>query len=165
MARRLLRYNEDPILRKISKPIKEITPRIKDLSKDMHETLLDSNGVGLSAVQIGILKRLVVIDFGDDETYGEYFVDGPIIAINPELVDEEGEIVESEACLSFPALSGEVKRPAKIKVKYTNLDGEEVIGEYEGMMARCFCHEMDHLDGKVFIDRVEEGTLKNEAEA
>lgn len=161
MALRLLRYFDDPILRKVSKPVTKVTKRVKDISNDMIDTLKESDGVGLSAVQIGILKRIIVVDFGDDEQFGEIFKDGPIVALNPELLEAEGELTQSEACLSFPEYFGEVKRPAKIKVKFTNLDGEEEIHEYEDMVARCFCHEMDHLDGKVFIDRVEEGTLSN----
>lgn len=159
MAKRLLRFNDDPILKKKSKEIKFINQKVKNLAEDMIETLGDYEGVGLAGPQVGILKRIIVVDFTGDEEYEDKFKDGPIVAINPEIIEQEGSIIQREACLSFPEQFGAVNRPQKVKVKFQNLDGEEIVDEYTDMVARCFCHEIDHLDGIVFIDRVEEGTL------
>lgn len=161
MARRLLRYNDDPILRKKAKEIKNIDNKILSLAEDMKETLVDFDGVGLAGPQVGILKRIIVVDFTDSEEYQQYFPNGPIVAINPVITDSLGEIIEREACLSFPEQSGEVARPQKVTVKYTDLEGNEVEEDFTDMVARCFCHEIDHLDGIVFLDKVNEGTLNN----
>lgn len=163
MARRILRVDEDPILRKKSKPIKDINNKIIELAEDMVETLGNYDGVGLAAPQVGILKRIIVVDFSDDENY-EQFKDGPIVAINPEILGSEGSLIEKEACLSFPEQFGKVERPQKVTVKYTDLDGNEVTDTYEDMVARCFCHEIDHLDGVVYLDRVIDGTLNVDEE-
>ncbi len=159
MAIRMIRTDTDPILRKISKPVPVINDRVKELIEDMIDTLKTKDGVGLSAPQVGILKRIAIVDFGDEEEYQDIFGEGPIVAVNPEIIEEEGEITRREACLSFPEQFGEVSRPERVKVKYQNIDGEEVIEEYTDMVARCFCHEIDHLNGIVFIDKVIEGTL------
>ncbi|NLM14109.1 MAG: peptide deformylase [Epulopiscium sp.] len=144
MALRQIRKDGDEILRKKSKIVKEITPSILTLLDDMAETMYAADGVGLAAPQIGILKRIVVIDVGD----------GIIELINPEIIEEEGEQVCAEGCLSIPGVSGEVKRPEKVKVKALNRHGEEIILEGEGLLAVAFCHEIDHLNGILFTDKV-----------
>jgi len=145
MAIRNIVKEGDDVLRKRSKEVKEINDKIRDLFEDMKETLYASgNGIGLAAPQIGILKRMIVIDLGD----------GPIEIINPVIVEQEGEQIEVEGCLSIPGVYGEVKRPARIIVEYTNLNGERVRIEGADLLARCLSHEIDHLDGILFTDKV-----------
>ncbi|KNF08738.1 peptide deformylase Def [Gottschalkia purinilytica] len=144
MAIRQLRLEGDPLLRKKSREIEKIDDKIKTLVKDMIETMYKEEGVGLAAPQVGILKRVVVIDVGE----------GLFTIINPEIIEEQGEIIDYEGCLSIPGQSGKVSRPAKIKVKYTDIDGNEKIVEAEGFLARAFCHEIDHLDGVLYIDKL-----------
>ncbi|MBM7685506.1 peptide deformylase [Defluviitalea raffinosedens] len=144
MALRQIRKDGDEILRKKSKEVKEITPSILTLLDDMAETMYHAEGVGLAAPQVGVLKRIVVIDVGD----------GIIELINPEIIEEEGEQIGAEGCLSIPGLSGEVKRPQRVKVKALNRHGEEIILEGEGLLAVAFCHEIDHLNGVLFTDKV-----------
>ena len=150
MAIRNLRYQGDPILTKKTKEVKEITPKIKQLIGDMLDTMYENNGVGLAAPQVGILKRVVVIDVGN----------GRIELINPEIIETEGEQDGAEGCLSFPGLFGNVKRPYKVKVKAQDRNGRKFIVEGEELLARAFCHECDHLDGHVFTELVTE-YLKN----
>lgn len=145
MAIRVIRTEEDPVLRKISKPVKEVTPKIVTLIDDMLDTMYEAMGVGLAAPQVGILKRIVVIDVGD----------GPIILINPEIIEKSGEQTGDEGCLSVPGMSGQVTRPDHVKVKALNEDMEEVVYEGEGLLARAFCHELDHLDGHMYTELVE----------
>ena len=145
MAIRVIRTEEDPVLRKISKPVKEVTPKIITLIDDMLDTMYEAMGVGLAAPQVGILKRVVVIDVGD----------GPIILINPEIIEKSGEQTGDEGCLSVPGMSGQVTRPDYVKVKALNEDMEEVVYEGEGLLARAFCHELDHLDGHMYTELVE----------
>ena len=145
MAIRNLRFEGDPILRKTSKEVKEITPKIVELVDDMLETMYESNGVGLAAPQVGILKQIVVIDIGE----------GPILLINPEILETEGEQTGEEGCLSVPGKSGVVTRPNYVKVKALDENMEEQILEGEGLLARAFCHEIDHLSGKLYVDLVE----------
>lgn len=147
MAIRVIRTEEDPVLRKISKPVKEVTPKIITLIDDMLDTMYEAMGVGLAAPQVGILKRIVVIDVGD----------GPIILINPEIIEKSGEQTGDEGCLSVPGMSGQVTRPDHVKVKALNEDMEEVVYEGEGLLARAFCHELDHLDGHMYTEKVEGG--------
>lgn len=147
MALRTIRTEEDPVLRKISKPVKEVTPKIVTLIDDMLDTMYEAMGVGLAAPQVGILKRIVVIDVGD----------GPIILINPEIIEKSGEQTGDEGCLSVPGMSGQVTRPDHVKVKALNEDMEEVVYEGEGLLARAFCHELDHLDGHMYTEKVEGG--------
>lgn len=142
MALRKIRQEEDPILRKISKVVPCITDNIKILAADMLETMNHSNGVGLAAPQVGILKRLIVIDVGD----------GPVFIVNPEILEKRGEQEGKEGCLSCPGKSGLVKRPSYVKAQGLNLDGETFIIEGEELLARAICHEIDHLDGKLFLD-------------
>lgn len=141
--REIVIYGDD-VLTKKCRTVEKIDDRVKTLVQDMFETLYESNGVGLAAPQVGILKRIAVIDLGDD----------PMVLINPEIIEEEGEQTGNEGCLSYPGKYGEVKRPYKVKVRATDLDGNirELSGE--GLLARAFCHEIEHLDGHMFIERV-----------
>ena len=145
MALRTIRVEGDPVLTKISRPVDKMTPRIHDLIADMLDTMYEAMGVGLAAPQVGILKRIVVIDVGD----------GPIILINPEIIEKSGEQTGDEGCLSVPGMAGQVTRPDHVKVKALNEDMEEVVYEGEGLLARAFCHELDHLDGHMYTELVE----------
>lgn len=149
MAIRKIRTVGDEILNEISKPVKVMTPRIRQLIKDMLDTMYEAEGIGLAAPQVGVLKRIVVIDVGD----------GPVILINPEIVETYGEQTGDEGCLSVPGRVGTVTRPAHVKVRARNLQMEEVFLEGDELLARAFCHEIDHLDGKLYVDKVE-GELK-----
>ena len=148
MALRTIRTEGDPVPAKKCRPVDEITPRIRELITDMLETMYDACGVGLAAPQVGILKRIVVIDVGE----------GPIILINPEIVETSGEQTGEEGCLSVPGMSGQVTRPNHVKVKALDMDMKEVEYEGEELLARAFCHELDHLDGKMYT-RLVEGEL------
>ncbi|WP_130806833.1 peptide deformylase [Senegalia massiliensis] len=145
MAIRQLRFVGDPILRKKARKIEKIDDRVLTLLDDMVETMYKEEGIGLAAPQVGILKRAIVIDIGE----------GPMKIINPEIVHEQGEVIDIEGCLSIPDESGKVKRPEKVKVKYQNEEGKEVIVEAEELLARALCHEIDHLDGILYIDKLE----------
>ena len=145
MALRTIRVEGDEVLTKVSRPVDKMTPRIHDLITDMLDTMYEAMGVGLAAPQVGILKRIVVIDVGD----------GPIILINPEIIEKSGEQTGDEGCLSVPGMSGQVTRPDHVKVKALNEDMEEVVYEGEGLLARAFCHELDHLDGHMYTELVE----------
>ncbi|MBU3178968.1 peptide deformylase [Clostridium estertheticum] len=147
MAKRTIRIYGDELLRKKSRVVGEINQRILSLIKDMKETMYISNGIGLAAPQVGILKRIVVIDIGD----------GPIALINPEIVEMEGSQIASEGCLSIPGTQENVDRPQKVKVSALNELGEKIVIEGEGLLARALCHEIDHLDGILFIDKAIEG--------
>ena len=136
---------EDKILRKISKPIPEITPNVKKMLDRMLETMYASNGVGLAAPQVGILKRAVVVDVGEGGP-------GPLKLINPEIVERSGVQNGPEGCLSCPNMWGDVRRSQDVKVKATKPEGEEIIVEGEDFLARALQHEIDHLDGILFID-------------
>lgn len=144
MALRQIRTDGDEILRKKAKKVEQITPSIITLLEDMVETMYNADGVGLAAPQVGVLRRVVVIDIGE----------GVIELINPELIETEGEQIGPEGCLSVPGVTGEVERPLKVKVKALNRKGEEFIIEGEGLFARALCHEIDHLDGIIFTDKV-----------
>lgn len=133
----------DPVLRKVCRPVTEITPRIRQLLDDMAETLEDANGAGLAAPQVGILRRIVLVDTGDEV----------LELINPEIIAAEGEQQEVEGCLSVPDVWGVIERPMKVTVRAMNRDGEEFTVTGEGLVARCFCHELDHLDGHLFTDK------------
>lgn len=143
MALRKIRTDHDPILRKISKPIPEITDKVKELAGDMLDTMYEANGVGLAAPQVGILKRMVVIDIGE----------GPIVMVNPEIIEQDGEQVKQEGCLSLPGKAGDVIRPAHVKAKAVNLNGEEIIVDGTDLLAVAICHEVDHLNGILFTDK------------
>ncbi|NMA83849.1 MAG: peptide deformylase [Epulopiscium sp.] len=146
MALRQIRLDSDEILRKRSKEVTEITPKILTLIEDMIETMHDADGVGLAAPQVGILRRIIVVDIGDEN--------GPIALINPRLIKSKGEQIGSEGCLSIPGVLGEVNRPQSVVVVGLNPAGEEVQIESEDLLARVFCHEIDHLDGVLFTDKV-----------
>lgn len=145
MALRNIRIQGDEVLNKRCREVTEMTPRIRTLIDDMIETMHDANGVGLAACQVGILKRLVVIDVGE----------GPIVLINPEIIETDGEQVGDEGCLSLPGKAGLVTRPNYVKVRA--LDENMVERELEGieLLARAFCHEIDHLDGHMYTELVE----------
>lgn len=145
MAIRKIREIGDDILRKKSKPVKENSQKIQDLIEDMLDTMYEANGVGLAAPQVGILKRIVVMDVGD----------GPIVMINPEILEVSGEQTGDEGCLSVPGKSGVVTRPDYVKAKALDADFNEYIIEGEELLARCICHETDHLDGILYVDKVD----------
>lgn len=145
MALRKIREIGDPILNKTCKEVKEVTDRTKDLIDDMFETMYEAQGVGLAAPQVGILKRIVVIDCGDD----------PLLLINPEVLETYGEQTGQEGCLSVPGKAGIVTRPNYAKVKAYNEDMEEFIVEGEELLARALLHEIDHLDGHLYVEKVE----------
>lgn len=134
----------DPILNKKCRPIEKFDDRLASLIDDMYETMYASNGVGLAAPQVGMLKRVVVIDVGD----------GPMELVNPEIVMTEGEQRESEGCLSVPGKYGVCIRPAKVQVKAQDRSGKWQVFTGDGLKARCFCHELDHLDGILFTSKV-----------
>lgn len=141
--RNIVKYGDD-LLRKKSRKVDIINDRIITLLNDMEETLYAANGVGLAAPQVGVLKRVVVIDIGE----------GIIKLINPEIVYKEGSYVDTEGCLSIPGRQEEVERPEKVTVEALNEKGEKITIEGEGLLARAFCHEIDHLDGILYIDRI-----------
>ena len=145
MALRKIREIGDPILNKTCKEVKEVTDRTKDLIDDMFETMYEAQGVGLAAPQVGILKRIVVIDCGDD----------PLLLINPEVLETSGEQTGQEGCLSVPGKAGIVTRPNYAKVKAYNEDMEEFIVEGEELLARARLQEIDHLDGHLYVEKVE----------
>ena len=145
MALRTIRVQGDSVLTKKSRTVDKMTPRIGELITDMLDTMYDAMGVGLAAPQVGILKRIVVIDVGE----------GPIVLINPEILETSGEQTGDEGCLSVPGMAGQVTRPNYVKVKALDVNMDEQIYEGEGLLARAFCHEIDHLDGKMYTELVE----------
>lgn len=155
MALLTIREMGDPILNKTAKEVKEMTPRIQELIDDMLETMYDASGVGLAAPQVGILKRLVVIDISPDQNE-------PMVFINPRIVEFSGEQTGYEGCLSVPGKSGVVTRPNYVKaVAYDrNMKPFEIEGTE--LMARAMCHEFDHLDGKLYVELAEGGLVDNE---
>ena len=152
MAIRNLRMGDDEILKKVSREIDVIDDKIKTLAKDMIETMHKFDGVGLAGPQVGILKRIIVIDLYEE---GMQFV-----LINPVIVKEKGEQVVDEGCLSFPNQFGKVRRPKEVVVEALDLDGKKVKIKGKDLLAQALCHEIDHLNGKVFVDQVEPGTLE-----
>jgi peptide deformylase len=151
MALRNIRYynEEDTILRKKSKIVKIIDEKTRILLDDMADTMYRANGVGLAAPQIGVLKRLAVIDIGE----------GLVKLVNPVIIEQSGEQQDIEGCLSVPDISGEVIRPQKVRIKAQNENGEYFEMEGIGLLARAFCHELDHLDGNLFIDKTVPDTI------
>ena len=145
MALREIRVMGDEVLNKTCKEVTKMTLRPKLLIPAMLDTMYDAGGVGLAAPQVGILKRIVVIDVGE----------GPIVLINPEILETSGEQTGDEGCLSVPGMAGQVTRPNYVKVKALDVNMEEQILEGEGLLARAFCHEIDHLDGKMYTELVE----------
>lgn len=135
----------DEVLTKVSKEVRQMTPRTQMLIEDMLDTMYEAMGVGLAAPQVGILKRIVVIDIGE----------GPVVMINPEIVETSGEQTGEEGCLSVPGKSGIVTRPDYVKAVALNEDMEEFVIEGEGLMARAICHELEHLEGHLYVEKVE----------
>lgn len=155
MALRTIREYGDDVLERRCKEVKEVTPRIRELVEDMLETMYDANGVGLAAPQVGILKRIVVIDVSPE-------ADDPIVMINPEILETSGEQTGYEGCLSIPGKSGVVTRPNYVKAKAFDLDMNEYVIEGEELLARAICHELDHLDGHMYVEKVEGELVDNE---
>lgn len=145
MAIRKIREMGDDVLTKVCKEVEKVTPRTKVLIDDMFDTMYDAMGVGLAAPQVGVLKRIVTIDVGE----------GPILLINPEIIETSGEQTGEEGCLSVPGKSGVVTRPNYVKVRAFDEDMKEIVLEGEGLLARPFCHEIDHLDGHLYVEKVE----------
>ena len=145
MALREIRIQGDPVLNKVCRPVEQLTPRLQELIDDMLDTMYDAQGVGLAAPQVGVLRRIVVIDVGE----------GPIVMINPEILETSGEQTGPEGCLSVPGKAGDVTRPNYVKAKALNENMEEFIIEGEELLARAICHELDHLDGHIYTELVE----------
>ena len=152
MAIRNLRYEGDEILKKKSREVEIIDDKIQQLIDDMIETMHKYNGVGLAAVQVGILKRVVVIDTYED--------DGPIALINPVILKTKGEREVEEGCLSFPNKFAKVIRPEEVVAEYTDRNGKQIKVKAKELLAQAICHELDHLDGEVFVDKMIPGTLE-----
>jgi len=145
MAIRLIVKEPDPVLHEVAKPVPKMTPNIVKLLDDMTDTMYDAQGVGLAAPQIGILKRVIVMDCGEEHG-------GLIQLVNPEIVSMEGEQLGPEGCLSIPGLMGDVKRAKTCTVKGLNRDGEEITVTGSDLLARCIQHEVDHLNGVLFTE-------------
>lgn len=153
MAIRTIREEGDEILKKVSRPVENIDEKIQVLIDDMIETMHKFNGVGLAAVQVGVLKRVVVI-------HTDYEKEEPIILINPEIKKEKGEQVVDEGCLSFPNKFAKVVRPEEVTVEALDRDGKKIKITGKGLLAQAISHEVDHLNGEVFIDKILPGTLE-----
>ena len=152
MAIRNLRLEGDEILSKKSREVEEIDEKIQTLIDDMIETMHKYNGVGLAAVQVGVLKRIVVIDLYDDK--------GPIVLINPVIIKEKGEQEVEEGCLSFPNQFAKIIRPAEVMAEYTDRNGKRMRVKAKELLAQAISHELDHLEGELFIDKIIPGTLE-----
>ena len=150
MALRKMRYEGDPVLNKVANEVKELTPRTKELIGDMLDTMYHENGVGLAAPQVGILKRICVIDVGE----------GPYVFINPEIIESSGSQTGEEGCLSVPGKSGVVTRPNYVKARALDQNMNPFEVEGTELFARAMCHEFDHLDGHLYVEKVE-GKLKD----
>ena len=146
MALRKIRIQGDSVLTKVCRPVEKMTPRIKTLIEDMLDTMYDADGVGLAAPQVGVLRRVVVIDVGE----------GPIVMVNPEIIESDGSQTGEEGCLSLPGKSGVVTRPNHVKARAYNENMEPITVEGRGLLARAICHELDHLDGILYPDVAEE---------
>lgn len=152
MAIRNLRLEGDEILKKTSREIEKIDEKLQILIDDMIETMHKYNGVGLAAVQVGVLKRVIVIDLYDDK--------GPIVMINPIIIKTKGEQEVDEGCLSFPNQFAKVIRPAEVVAQYTDREGKRMQVKAKELLAQAICHEVDHLNGEVFVDKILPGTLE-----
>ena len=155
MGLRKILTEKEPALHKVCKPVEKFDWRLHKLLDDMRETLIDSNGVGLAAPQVGILRRVVLVDLGDEI----------LELINPEIIDTDGEQEGAEGCLSVPGRYGLVKRPYYAKVRAQDRDGQWYEAEGEELIARCFCHELDHLDGILYTQIMERFLTEEELEA
>ena len=153
MAIRNIRYDGDDILRKVCRPVEKMDDRTLTLIDDMFDTMYEANGVGLAAPQVGIVKRIVVIDIGDKN---------PLTLINPEIIETSGEQTGDEGCLSLPGKVGQVTRPMHVVCKALDRDMNEITVTGEGLLARAICHETDHLDGILYKDKVEDGLYETE---
>ena len=151
MALRTIRISGDSVLEKKCKEVKEITPRTRELIEDMLDTMYEANGVGLAAPQVGILKRIVVIDATGED---------PFVMINPRIIETSGEQTGYEGCLSLPGKTGIVTRPNYVKAIYYNEDMEQMEIEGTELLARAICHELDHLEGHMYMEKVE-GEIEN----
>ena len=156
MALRQVREIGDACLNKKCKPVKEINKRTTDLIDDLLDTMYEAEGVGLAAPQVGILKRIAVVDTGEE------YQDGPLVLINPEVLETEGEQTDYEGCLSVPGKVGRVTRPNYAKVKAYDAGMNEYIVEGEGLLARALLHEIEHLDGHMYVEKVSGPLLTNE---
>ena len=145
MAIRQIRIQGDPVLEKKCREVTEVTPKITTLIDDMLETMYEANGVGLAAPQVGILKRIVVMDVGE----------GPIVRMNPVIIETDGEQNGDEGCLSIPGKAGQVTRPNHVIARFMDEDMNECEIEGTELLARCICHETDHLDGHLYVEKVE----------
>lgn len=152
MAIRIVREDGDEILRKKSREVEEVNDKIREILDDMVETLHHYNGVGLAGPQIGILKRLVVIDLYDDK--------GPMKLVNPKIIKQDGEQEVEEGCLSFPNEFAKIVRPAKVTIEALDEHGKKIKLKGEGLLAQAIAHELDHLDGILFVDKIIPGTLQ-----
>lgn len=148
MAIRIIREEGDPVLNKVSKPVKVMTPRLKQLVKDMFETMYQDGGVGLAAPQVGMLKRIVVIDTSEDQS-------DPHVLVNPEIIEQDGSQTGMEGCLSVPGKIGKVTRPNHVIAKAFDENMQPIELEGEELLARAICHELDHLDGHLYTEIVE----------
>jgi len=153
MAIRNLRYGDDEILNKRAREIEVIDDKIKELAQDMLDTMHKYEGVGLAGPQVGILKRIIVIDLYDEDNT-------QFILINPVIKKAKGEQIVDEGCLSFPNQYGKVKRPKTVVVEALDINGKKIKIEGKDLLAQALSHEIDHLNGEVFINKVEEGTLE-----
>lgn len=153
MAIRNIREYGDEVLEKTCKEIKEMTPRLRELIEDMLDTMYEANGVGLAAPQVGVLKRVVVVDVTGEDPY---------ILINPRIVEESGEQTGSEGCLSLPGKNGIVTRPNYVKAVALDMNMKPIEVEGTELLARAICHEIDHLDGHMYVEKVE-GELRDNA--
>ena len=152
MAIRNLRYQKDEILKKKSREVEVIDDKLQTLIDDMIETMHKYNGLGLAAVQVGVLKRVIVIDLYDDK--------GPIVMINPVIIKTKGEQEVDEGCLSFPNQFAKVIRPTEVIAEYTDRNGKRMRIKGKELLAQAICHETDHLNGEVFMDKILPGTLE-----
>ena len=155
MGLRKILTDKDPALHKVCRPVEKFDGRLHKLLDDMKETLIDANGVGLAAPQVGILRRVVLVDTGDEV----------LELINPSLLETSGEQVGAEGCLSVPGKYGIVKRPNYAKVRAQDRNGNWFEAEGEELIARCFCHELDHLDGILYTEVMERFLTEEELEA
>ena len=155
MALRTIREYGDDVLAKECREVKEITPRVRELVEDMLDTMYEANGVGLAAPQVGVLKRIVVIDVSPEG-------DQPLVMINPRIIETDGEQTGYEGCLSLPGKSGVVTRPNYVKARAFDLDMNEYEIEGEELLARAICHELDHLEGHMYVEKVEGDLVDNE---
>lgn len=155
MSLRTIRELGDPVLGKRAKEVREMTPKLRQLIEDMKETMYEADGVGLAAPQVGMLKRIVVIDVSAEQ-------DQPLVMINPEIIERDGEQVGWEGCLSVPGKSGQVTRPRHVVARALNENMEDFIVEGDDLLARAICHELDHLDGHMYVELVEGRLYTNE---